>query len=91
MITIKLLICKTSLMKMGFFLELLWEVCMLLAGSPIMEKKCKRVALVPYDVGHVTFLPKFGKIETVFLIHGFMYFKVFLNYTFKLNDMLQSY
>ena len=55
------------------------------------KKKCKRVALVPYDVGHVTFLPKFGKIETVFLIHGFMYFKVFLNYTFKLNDMLQSY
>ena len=23
--------------------------------------KCERVALVPYDVGHAAFLPKFGK------------------------------
>ena len=53
-------------------------------------KKCKRVARVPYDVGHAAFLSKFGKTETVFLIHGFMYFKVLLNNTVKLNEMLQS-
>ena len=57
----------------------------------IYGKKCKRVALVPYDVGHATLLSKLGKIESTFLIHGFMYLKVFLNNTVKLNDMLQSY
>ena len=54
-------------------------------GSWIISygKKCKRVA-------HAAFLSKFGKTETVFLIHGFMYFKVLLNNTVKLNEMLQS-
>lgn len=34
--------------------------------------KYTRGALVADDVDHETFLPKFGKIKTVFLIHGFI-------------------
>ena len=53
--------------------------------------KYKRGAIVAYDVYHATFLPKFGKIETVFLIHGFIYLEVFLHNTVQLNEMLQGY
>ena len=39
--------------------------------------KYKRGALVAYDVDHASFLLKFGKLETVFFIHDFIYIEVF--------------
>ena len=53
--------------------------------------KYKRGALAAYDVDHATFLPKFGKRDTGFLIHGFIYFEVFIYNTVQLSEMLQSY
>lgn len=39
------------------------------------------MALVAYDVNHATFVPKFGRLQTLFLIYDFI----------QLNEMLQSY
>ena len=53
--------------------------------------KYKRGATVAYGVDHETLLPSFGKIETVFLIHGFVYFEIYLYNTIRLNETFQSY
>ena len=39
------------------------------------------MALVTYDANHATFVPKFGRLQTLFLIYDFI----------QLNEMLQSY
>ena len=53
--------------------------------------KYERGALVARNVYHATFLPKFGKIETVFLVQRFIYFEVSLYNTVQLNEILRSH
>ena len=80
MIFIKLLTCKTNFRNVS------------VAGwVTSCGAKYKRGALVARNVYHAAFLPKFGKIETVFLVQRFIYFEVSLYNTVQLNEILRSH